>query len=118
MFCKTRRQKLNRRAACRCLATASLPEPTLSSTDIDRGLAKALHKLGTEVGRQSGAAFVRRSALTEPPGADQSDGAGVGVGVGVTVADGSGEGDSPAVEKFRPSGEGAWMNWRGSIVFD
>ena len=26
--CKTRRQKPNRRAACRCLATASLPEST------------------------------------------------------------------------------------------
>ena len=33
------------------------------------------------------------------------------------MADGSGEGDSPAVEKFRPRGEGALMNWRGSIVF-
>ena len=29
--CKTRRPKPNRRAACRCLAIASLPEPTLSS---------------------------------------------------------------------------------------
>src|SRR2546427_5018225 len=29
--CKTRRQKPNRRAACRCLATASLPELARSS---------------------------------------------------------------------------------------
>jgi predicted SnoaL-like aldol condensation-catalyzing enzyme len=29
--CKTRRQKPNPRAACRCLATASRPEPTPSS---------------------------------------------------------------------------------------
>jgi hypothetical protein len=32
-----------------------------SSTGIDRGLAQALHKLGNE---ESGAAFVRSSALT------------------------------------------------------
>ena len=76
-------------------------------------LAEALHKLDNEVGHESGAAFVRPSALTEPPGAYQSDCTGVGVGVGVTVADGSGEGDSPAVEKFRPRGVGAgMMNWR------
>jgi hypothetical protein len=70
-----------------------------------------------KVGHQSGAAFVRPSALTYPPVADQSTCTGVGVGVGVTVADGSGEGDSPAVEKFRPRGVGAGINWRGSIVF-
>jgi hypothetical protein len=29
--CKTSRQKPNRRAVCRCLATTSPPEPTLSS---------------------------------------------------------------------------------------
>lgn len=39
----------------------SLPEPTHPSTGIDRGLAQALHKLGNE---ESGAAFVRSSALT------------------------------------------------------
>ena len=62
-------------------------------------------KLGNEVG-QSGAAFVRPSALTEPPVADQSDGAGVGVGVGVTVADGSGEGDSARRREISAEGSG------------
>src|SRR4029077_19105227 len=38
------------------------------------------------------------------PVADQSNCAGVGGGVGVTEADGSGEGDSPAVERFEPTG--------------
>jgi hypothetical protein len=51
------------KAACRCLATASLPEQPLSSiyTGIYRSLAQALHKLGNE---ESGAAFVPSSALT------------------------------------------------------
>ena len=31
----------------------------------------------------------------------------------MTEANGSGEGDSPAVEKFRPRGVDAGMNWRG-----
>ena len=34
------------------------------STGMDRGPAEAGHKLGNEVGHQSGAAFVRPSALT------------------------------------------------------
>ena len=33
---KTRRQRRNRRAACRCLATASLPDPTYPSTSNQR----------------------------------------------------------------------------------
>jgi len=81
---------------------------------------KRWHKLGN---KESGAAFVRPSALTWPsvPGQSNCAWVGAGVGVGVTEADGSGDGDCPAVEKFWPSGlllgngVGTLMGW-GKIV--
>jgi hypothetical protein len=67
-----------------------------NSLDTLKGDVAAVHRA---LGRVSSS-----SALTWPPAADQSTCAGVRVGVGVTEADGTGEGDSPAVEKFEPTG--------------